>query len=104
MKFLSKYFAPLLCVGSLFVATAASAQFSFEVEDVRLTGLQRVSAGTVFNEISLEVGDVADSMAIRELVRELFETGYFDDIEVTRDEERGSRQSRGATGNRFDHH
>lgn len=86
MKFHSKYVAPLLCAGSLFIASAASAQFSFEVEDVRLTGLQRVSAGTVFNEISLEVGDVADALAIRELVRELFETGYFDDIEVTRDE------------------
>lgn len=85
MTFLKKCLASLACAGSLWFACSISASFSFEVEDVRLTGLMRVSAGTVFNELSLVVGDVADSLTIRDLVRELFQTGYFDDVAVTRD-------------------
>ena len=41
----------------------------FLVEDVRLQGLQRVSAGTVFNLIPVTVGDALDSLAIRSTMR-----------------------------------
>ena len=59
---------------------------AFEIEDIRLQGLQRVSAGTVFNDITLDVGDTADKLAVRSLVRELFGTGYFEEIDVLRDD------------------
>ena len=49
----------------------------FLVEDVRLQGLQRVSAGTVFNLIPVTVGDALDSLAIRSTMRSLFRSGLF---------------------------
>ena len=67
------------------VTVAASAWEPFRVGDIRLLGLQRVSAGTVFNLLPLSVGDVIDNVAVRELVRELFASGYFDDVTMSRD-------------------
>ena len=58
---------------------------SFELSDIRLQGLQRVSAGTVFNELPVNVGDSIDSVTIRQLIRVLFRTGYFDDVTMARD-------------------
>ena len=67
------------------VTVAASAWAPFRVGDIRLLGLQRVSAGTVFNLLPLSVGDVIDNVSVRELVRELFASGYFDDVTMSRD-------------------
>ena len=57
----------------------------FEVSDIRVEGLQRISAGTVFSAISMNVGDVTDDDRIRQLIRERFDTGFFLDISVGRD-------------------
>lgn len=61
-------------------------QTSFEIADIRLVGLQRVTAGTVFNTIALQVGDLATELAIQNLVKDLFRTGYFEDIEIGRED------------------
>ena len=58
---------------------------SFVVSDIRLQGLQRVSSGTVFNLIPLSVGDSVDSLAVRDLMRTLFSSGYFKDIQLAKD-------------------
>ena len=57
----------------------------FVIEDVRLQGLQRVSAGTVFNLIPVSVGDPLDTVAVRSTMRALFRSGYFKDIQLARD-------------------
>ena len=67
------------------VAVTASAWSPFRVGDIRLLGLQRVSAGTVFNLLPLSVGDSVDSVSVRQLVRGLFASGYFDDVSMSRD-------------------
>ena len=59
---------------------------SFKVADIQLQGLQRVSSGTVFNLLPVNVGDTVDAAEIRELTRALFKSGYFDDIQMLRDE------------------
>ena len=58
---------------------------AFRLSDIRLQGLQRVSAGTVFNELPINVGDEVDPVTIRQLIRTLFKTGYFDDVALARD-------------------
>ncbi len=63
----------------------ASAWDTFRVADIRLQGLQRVSAGTVFNLLPVEVGDPVDAVAVRELIRGLFGSGYFDNVQALRD-------------------
>ena len=45
----------------LLFAAAALAQ-AFTIADIRLQGLQRVSAGTVFNALPVQVGDTSDSL------------------------------------------
>ena len=57
----------------------------FIVSDIRVEGLQRISAGSVFTAIPVAVGDVATPELLRESARSLFATGNFDDISLERD-------------------
>ena len=57
----------------------------FQVLDIRIEGLQRVSAGTVFAALPINVGDNADDTSIREATRSLFRTGYFADVIMARE-------------------
>ncbi|MGD8833252.1 MAG: outer membrane protein assembly factor BamA [Pseudomonadales bacterium] len=75
----------LLLLGAVLGASPAARADSFVVEDIRLQGLQRVSAGTVFNLLPISVGDVIDDVTVRQLIRSLFRSGYFDDIRMARD-------------------
>jgi len=67
-----------------FSATFAQAA-SFTVKDIRVDGLQRVSAGTVFGSFPINIGDKVDSAKLASASRTLFATGYFNDIELQRD-------------------
>ena len=58
------------------------AQDDFEIRDIQIDGLQKISPGTVFNYLPLKVGDIADDEAIREAIRELFKTGFFQDVQL----------------------
>jgi outer membrane protein insertion porin family len=66
------------------VTFSASAEI-FQVDDIRIEGLQRVSAGTVFAALPLSVGDLIDEPAVREATRSLFRTGYFSDVVMVRE-------------------
>ncbi|WP_242112215.1 outer membrane protein assembly factor BamA [Luteimonas aquatica] len=56
----------------------------FVVSDIRIDGLQRIGAGTVFTYLPIERGDVADHARIAQAVRALYKTGFFEDIKVDR--------------------
>ncbi|TLM76230.1 outer membrane protein assembly factor BamA [Microbulbifer harenosus] len=58
---------------------------SFVVNDIRVEGLQRVSAGTVFAALPVRVGDQVESVEIQSATRALFRTGYFQDIQIGRE-------------------
>jgi outer membrane protein insertion porin family len=68
----------------LCIATQAAAQ-GFRVEDIRVEGLQRITAGTVFNYVSLKPGDVVEYDRTGDIVRELYKTGFFKDIRIEQD-------------------
>jgi outer membrane protein insertion porin family len=57
----------------------------FVVKDMRVEGLQRISEGTVFNYLPINIGDTIDSVRIGEAVRALYGQSLFDDIEMRRD-------------------
>lgn len=59
----------------------------FVVGDIRLQGIQRVSAGTVFNILPVSVGETMDMLRTRQVTRSLFASGYFDDIRIARDDD-----------------
>jgi len=58
---------------------------SFIVEDIRVEGLERISPGTVFNYLPVQVGDRFDEARSADVARALFRTGFFKDIELKRD-------------------
>jgi outer membrane protein insertion porin family len=58
---------------------------SFTVSDIRVNGLQRVSAGSVFGALPLNVGEEVDDRRLVESTRALFKTGFFQDIQLGRD-------------------
>ena len=58
---------------------------SFTISDIRVNGLQRVSAGSVFGALPLNVGETADDRRLVESTRALFKTGFFQDIQLGRD-------------------
>ena len=55
------------------------------VEDIRISGLQRVSAGSIFNVLPIAVGDNVDTYDLQNAAKVVFKTGQFDDIQVGRD-------------------
>jgi len=58
----------------------------FEVRDMRVEGLQRISEGTVFNYLPINIGDRVDDLRIQEAIRSLYNQKLFDDIELRRED------------------
>jgi outer membrane protein insertion porin family len=55
------------------------------VSDIRIDGLQRIGAGTVFTYLPIERGDTIDAAQIGEAMRALYKTGFFEDIRIDRE-------------------
>ncbi|MFC4728505.1 outer membrane protein assembly factor BamA [Coralloluteibacterium thermophilus] len=64
--------------------TAQQAIAPFTVSDIRVDGLQRISAGTVFTYLPVERGDTLDSTRAADAIRALFRTGFFEDVTLER--------------------
>ncbi|RUR31586.1 outer membrane protein assembly factor BamA [Vreelandella andesensis] len=72
--------AALLLVG----ASSAQAQ-SFDVSDIRVEGLQRVSAASVFNAFPVNANDRVSEQQLAAAARDLFATGLFEDVSLARE-------------------
>ena len=70
---------------SLLLSTQLFAFDEFLVSDIRIIGLQRVSTGSIFNVIPISVGDKIDSRKSNDIVKSLFSTEQFDDIQIGKD-------------------
>jgi outer membrane protein insertion porin family len=66
-------------------ASVALAMEPFVIKDIRVDGVQRISAGTVFNYLPVKVGDTLTEQRSQEAVRALFKTGFFRDVRLDRD-------------------
>src|SRR5215207_5645586 len=64
---------------------AAQARNAFTVGDIRIEGLQRISEGTVYNYLPINIGDRLDQRRIAEALRALYDTKFFRDVELRRD-------------------
>lgn len=74
----------LLCFLIALALPQAAAAEEFVVSDIRVEGLQRIEPGTVFNYLPIKVGDEVDDELTTDAVKELFETGFFTDVELRR--------------------
>jgi outer membrane protein insertion porin family len=76
----------LCCTAAVFLVSAAWAEdSSFVVRDIRLEGLARLSAASVYGNLPLSAGDKVDEAKVADAVRALFKTGNFEDIQIGRD-------------------
>ncbi len=57
---------------------------SFVVENIEVIGIKKITIGTVFSYLPVNVGESLDLERTPELIRELYSTGFFDDIELLR--------------------
>nr|WP_298250921.1 outer membrane protein assembly factor BamA [uncultured Halomonas sp.] len=73
-------------LAALLLAGASVAQAEpFNVADIRVEGLQRISAASVFNAFPVTARDRVDERELAEAARELFATGLFEDVRLARE-------------------
>ncbi|MCB1643692.1 MAG: outer membrane protein assembly factor BamA, partial [Xanthomonadales bacterium] len=70
---------------SLCLIGPAFAFDSFQIADIRLEGLERIAAGTVFSYLPIERGDTLNDRSAGEAIRALYKTGFFNDVQIGRD-------------------
>lgn len=66
-------------------STSALAQDPFVVKDIRVEGLQRTEAGTVFNYLPVRVGDTMTEEKATQAIKSLYGTGFFKDVRIESD-------------------
>ncbi len=59
----------------------------FVIKDIRVEGLQRISAGTVFNHIPVKIGERIESEQSSSIIRELYKTGFFKKVTLEREDD-----------------
>ena len=64
------------------LSTAALAFDPFTVKDIRVEGVQRTDAGTVFSYLTIKVGDRIDDEKASAAVKALYATGFFRDVRL----------------------
>jgi outer membrane protein insertion porin family len=64
------------------VAVHAHAFDPFVVKDIRVEGIQRIEAGTVFSYLPVKVGDTMTDEKASQAIRSLYATGFFKDVSL----------------------
>ena len=76
-----KRFVALVLWAGMYVHSAFAFE-PFEVSDIRVEGIQRTDAGTVFSYLPIKVGETIDETRASEAVKALFATGFFNDVRL----------------------
>lgn len=58
---------------------------TFVVKDIRIEGIQRITEGTVLNYLPIHIGEQLPESKTAEILKALFETGFFQDIQLQRE-------------------
>lgn len=76
---------PKLLSGLALALLASARAWAFEpfvVRDIRVEGIQRTEAGTVFNYLPVKVGETFSEEKAAEAIKALFATGFFKDVRI----------------------
>ena len=71
----------LLLVSSLYASSALALE-PFVVNDIRVEGIQRTEAGTVFNYLPVNVGETMNDELATQAIKALYGTGFFKDVRI----------------------
>ncbi|MCX7098273.1 MAG: outer membrane protein assembly factor BamA [Methylococcales bacterium] len=80
----SNTFSCLLLLG-LLVSNGVGAAEEFIVRDIQVKGLQRISLGTVYNYLPVNVGEKFSLNNVSPAIKALFKTGFFKDVSLERE-------------------
>ena len=80
----SNTFSCLLLLG-LLVSNGVKGDEEFVVKDIQVKGLQRISLGTVYNYLPVNVGEKFSLDNVSPAIKALFKTGFFKDVSLERD-------------------
>ncbi len=64
------------------IGTPAHAFEPFTVRDIRVDGVQRTEAGTIFSYLPIKVGERVDDEKVAQAVKALYATGFFRDVRI----------------------
>ncbi len=78
-------FAPTSYAQALIQSPVATAPAGFTISDIRIEGLERISAGTVLTYLPVERGDRMDASRASSSLRALYKTGFFNDVKLERE-------------------
>ncbi|MDD4882728.1 MAG: outer membrane protein assembly factor BamA, partial [Gallionellaceae bacterium] len=67
---------------ALLLSFQASAFDSFQIKDIRVEGIQRTEAGTVFSYLPVKVGETLTQEAATKAIQALYATGFFKDVRL----------------------
>ena len=68
-------------------ASSVFAMEPFVVKDIRVEGIQRTEAGTVFNYLPVKVGETMDDEKATQAIKALYGTGFFKDVRIEADQD-----------------
>jgi outer membrane protein insertion porin family len=77
----TKLCAPFLATLACFAIPAYAAD-PFVIRDIRVEGIQRTEAGTVFSYLPVKVGDTFNDEKAAQSIKALFATGFFRDVRI----------------------
>ena len=77
-----QFFRVALAAILALAACAAHAFDPFVVKDIRIEGIQRTEAGTVFSYLPVKVGDTLTDDKTTAAIKALFATGFFKDVRI----------------------
>jgi outer membrane protein insertion porin family len=83
MKFKQLVVAGLILSIASFAKAAPSSEFV--VKDIRVEGLQRVALGAALTYLPVTVGDEMNSFRISQLIRSMYSSSHFENIQIFRD-------------------
>ena len=75
----------LVALVSVCCASISWAREPFVVKDIRVEGIQRTEAGTVFSYLPVKVGDTLDDEKAAAAIKALYATGFFKDVRLESD-------------------
>lgn len=85
MKKISNQFVLGVCCSTLMAwSTQTMANADFVVRGIKVTGLQRVTKGTVLNYIPVQVGEEISPSSTSQIIRTLYDTGFFQSVTLER--------------------
>ncbi len=86
-RIVSAFLSVLLLLSPISPSIAQAQEFEeFLVKDIRIDGLRRFDPGVIFSRINITIGDNMTENKSIEIIKSLFDTGFFGSVEVLREE------------------